>query len=412
MAIKKSAAGKNLSKIMIQSYMDLHQKASAGAFNVWIAINAPGEIFSGFENVVCSVPESHAAMCAGKGLSAKMCEKSENIGYSMDICSYARIDIGNATDGGADSPSFGLPKPDLMVSCNNNCALISKWFDVHHRQWGVPHFILDIPYCYEPQKKQDHDYIVTQYHDLIRLVEKLSGQTFVLNKFTEATQNTFEAMCDWKRFLSTARHKPSPISAFDSFVHMAPFLTLRGTKELKAHCKMLADEAESRIETRDFPVPHEKYRLFWDNIAPWHQLRSMSDRLSKMGANIVAAAYTSCIGTEPGSFMTTTWDGEDPFDLHAKTVNGYSCANCIDLRHKAMVDEIKKLSIDGVVFASNRSCKPFSIGQMVQKGFVDEQFGVPGTLIDIDHADVRKYNEENSFLRIQAMLEQIQSKKG
>ena len=411
MATKKSTAGKNLSKIMTKSYMDLHQKTAEGAFNVWIAINVPGELFAGFDDVVYSVPESHAAMCAGKGLSAKMCEKAENIGYSMDICSYARIDIGNATDGSADSPSFGLPKPDLIVSCNNNCSLISKWFDVHHRQLNVPHFILDIPYCYESQKKHDHDYIVNQFHDLIGLVEKLSGQKFNLNKFKEATHYSYEAILEWKRFLSFACHKPSPISAFDSFVHMAPFLTLRGTAELKQHCTLLADEAEERIAKKDFPVPDEKYRLFWDNIAPWHQLRNMSTRLAKMGVNIVAAAYTSCIGTEPGSFMAVSWDKEDPYQYLARIINGYTCAYGIDLRHKAMVDEIKRLSIDGIVFASNRSCKPFSIGQMVQQVKVDEQLGLSTTMIEIDHADVRKYSEESSILRIEAMLEKIEHQK-
>jgi hypothetical protein len=33
-------------------------------------------------------------------------------------------------------------------------------------------------------------------------------------------------------------------------------------------------------------------------------------------------------------------------------------------------------------------------------------------MIDVDHADVRKYNEEGAFLRIEAMMEQIEGKKG
>jgi len=76
-------------------------------------------------------------MNAGKGVGAIQCEKAERIGYFMDLCSYARIDIGCAADGGKDSPAFGLPKPDLLVSKTNNRALLAKWFDVHHREWGV-----------------------------------------------------------------------------------------------------------------------------------------------------------------------------------------------------------------------------------------------------------------------------------
>jgi len=396
---------------MTDGYMNLHRRAGEGAFCVWIAINVPAEIFSGFENVVYAVPESHSAMCAGKGIGAAMCEKAEKIGYSMDLCSYARIDIGNAADGGKDSPTFGLPKPDLLVSNNNNCALLAKWFDVHHREWSVPHFIMDIPFCYEPQKAGDHDYIVTQIHELIRFIEDASGQAFDVNGFQGAVHHTWNGIRHWKRFLACARHKPSPVTAFDSFVHMAPFLTLRGTPELEAHYSLLADEAEKMMERGDFPVPGETYRLFWDNIAPWHQLRKMSGRLAKMDTNIVGASYTSCMGTVEGSFDLYNWDEKDPFDYVARTMNAYMCPHGMELRHDSMKKAIEDLSIDGVVFASNRSCKPYSITQIDQQKRISKQLNIPAAMIEVDHADVRKYSEENAFLRIEALLERIDAQR-
>ncbi len=408
---EKTSAGKHLTNILTKGYMDLHQKAAGGSFCVWIAINVPAEIFAGFENVVYAVPESHSAMCAGKGIGAAMCEKAENIGYSMDLCSYARIDIGNATDGGKDSPTFGLPKPDLLVSNNNNCSLLTKWFDVHHREWNVPHFIMDIPFCYEPQKAKDHTYIIQQIRDLIGLVETLSGQSFDVDRYTEAVHFSWEGIRQWKRFLDMARHTPSPITAFDSFVHMAPFLTQRGKPVLSQHFSLLADEAEKRIADSDFPVPNETYRLFWDNIAPWHQLRSMSKRLGQLNANIVGASYTSCMGTVEGSFGLYEWDEKDPFDYVARTMNAYMCPHGMELRHAAMKQVIEDLTIDGVIFASNRSCKPYSITQMDQQKQISEQLGVPAILIEVDHADVRKYNEENAFVRIEALLETIESRR-
>jgi benzoyl-CoA reductase/2-hydroxyglutaryl-CoA dehydratase subunit BcrC/BadD/HgdB len=160
----------------MNDYLQLHQKAGQGAFVVWIAIVVPAELFAGFENVVCGVPESHAAMSAGKGVGALQCEKAERAGYSSDLCSYARIDLGTAFDGGKDSPSFGLPRPHLLVSDTNNCSLLAKWFDIHHRMWGVPHFVLDVPFCYETQKPADFSYIMAQFKDLITTIEEMSGQ--------------------------------------------------------------------------------------------------------------------------------------------------------------------------------------------------------------------------------------------
>lgn len=407
----KSQAGKHLSAIMTSGYMDLHQRAASGAFCVWIAINVPAEIFAGFDNVVYAVPESHSAMCAGKGVGVAMCEKAENIGYSQDLCSYARIDIGNTTDGGKDSPTFGLPRPHLLVSNTNNCALLAKWFDVHHRSWNVPHFIMDIPFCYEPQKLKDLRYITGQMRDLIRLIETLSGQTFHPERFEEAVRHTCDGLAEWKRFMKTAEHRPSPVTAFDTFVHMAPILTLRGTPVLKKHFALLADEAEERIACGDVPVPCETFRLFWDNIAPWHQLSKMSKRLASMNANIVGASYTSCIGTVEGSFDLYEWDGKDPFECIARTMNAYMCPHGMNLRVESMKGAIEKLRIDGIVFASNRSCKPYSITQMDQQKRISDHFGVPAVMIDVDHADARKYSEESVFIRISALLETIESRR-
>lgn len=258
--------------------------------------------------MVYGVPESHSAMNAGKGVGVVQCEKAEQIGYSMDLCSYARIDIGCVADGGKDSPSFGRPKPDLLVSDNNNCSQMVKWFDVHHREMGVPHFIIDVPFCYEAQKEKNRVYIIHRFKNLIRTIEEMSGQRFDMDKALAAVSNTSEGVRHWKRFLSFAENKPSGITAFDSFVQMAPFLIARGTTQFVEHYKLLAEETGQRVAEGKFPVPEEKYHLFWDNIAPWHQLRDMAVSLEALGANIVGATYTSCIGSVEGSFDMFPYD--------------------------------------------------------------------------------------------------------
>ena len=407
--MKKNDSGERLSKLLVKSYTDLHQRAAHGAFVIWIAINVPAELFAGFDNVVYAVPESHAAMNAGKGLGPLQSEKAERLGYSMDLCSYARIDIGSVSDGGKDSPSFGLPAPHLLVSNNNNCSLLVKWFDVHHRNWGTPHFILDVPFCYETQRKKDRDYIMGQLRDLIAWIEKLSGQPFDMEKAAAAVARTNEGLFHWKTFLAVAQNRPSGITAFDSFVQMAPFLTLRGTHEFSDHYRLLARETAERVTNKDFPVPNERFRLFWDNIAPWHQLRAMSVRLAELDANLVGATYTSCIGTREGGFDFYPYAGGDPLAYLARTMNAYICPHGMNLRTRAMAGAIDRLGVDGVIFASNRSCKPYSVTQMDQQRLITDTCGVPCVMIDVDHADARKYSEEAAFLRIEALLEEIEA---
>ena len=403
----KTESGKRLSRLMVQSYMDLHRRAGEGAFVVWIAIIVPAELFAGFKNVVFAVPESHAAMSAGKGVGPVQCGKAEDLGYSMDLCSYARIDIGTHFDNGKDSPTFGLPRPRLLVSNTNNCSLLVKWFDVFHREWGTPHLVLDVPFAYGPQRPGDLEYILGQFRVLIETIEKMTGERFDIDAVREAVNFSREASRHWKRFLSHAAHRPSGITAFDSFVQMAPTLTERGKPELAEHYRLLADETADLVEAHAFPVPDERYRLLWDNIAPWHQLKNMSSRLTALRANIIAASYTYCLGTVEGEYRLFEGETKDPLRYLARIQNFSVCPMGKDLRKKAMKTAIRELEIDGVVFASNRSCKVYSVMQMDLMKEITAECGIPCTMIDVDHADVRNYSEESAFMRIEALLENI-----
>jgi len=401
----KSNAEKNLTRIMFEQYQADHQAASKGSFVVWVAIIVPIELLKGFDLVV-AVPENHAAMCAAKGIGADESRKAERLGYSMDLCSYARIDLGTVYDQGRGSPIKGLPKPDLLISDNNNCSHLVKWFDVHHRQMGVPHFVLDVPFCYGPQQEKDRRYIAGQYRDLIHTIEQLTGQRFDLRKAREALRHTSEAVGHWKRFLGLAAHRPSGITAFETFIHMAPYITsLRGTPELVEHYRILADEGRERLARAAFPVPHERHRLLWDGIAPWHQLRSMSSRLAGLGANVIYAPYTSCLGAVEGGVDQVPYDGSDPVEFLARTQNFSICPYGLDLRFRAMSEMIERFGVDAVIFASNRSCKVYSIMQMDLKRMISERFGIPTVMIEIDHADVRMYDESQAFRQIETMLE-------
>jgi benzoyl-CoA reductase/2-hydroxyglutaryl-CoA dehydratase subunit BcrC/BadD/HgdB len=231
----KTRSRENLGKIMTRYYEGNHVEAGNGKFVVWIAIIVPIELLKGFDVVVC-VPESHSAMTAARKMGEAQCEKAEQAGYSMDLCSYARIDLGTFFDQGRGSPSGGLPKPDLLISNNDNCSLLVKWFDVYHRELGIPHFILDVPFCYRPQQEKDLQYILTQFRDLITLLEDMTGQKFDEERVRQAVARSNEALKHWVRFLGFSRHRPSANTAFDAFTHMAPYFTwMRGEPDMTRH---------------------------------------------------------------------------------------------------------------------------------------------------------------------------------
>ena len=409
---KKSKSGKRLTRKMKNYYADMHMSAMEGDFVVWIALVIPTEIFRGFENIVVCVPESHSAMCAGKGTGVPIAEIAEGMGFSMDLCSYARIGLGSFTEEGKKlSPTMGLPKPDLLVSNSNNCNLLVKWFDVLHRMHDIPHAVIDVPFCIEEQMEKDRLYIKEQFEGLIAKIEDMTNQKYNYDKMKEAVNETNKEVTSWKKYLSLAKNRPSGITAFDTFVQMALFVNNRGTRVATRHYDLLAKETIQRVEEGIFPVPTEKYRLLWDNIAPWHQLFKMSSRLRKLNANIVHATYTSCIGSLEGGFTQYEYKGEDPLEYLARIQNFSVCPYGLKLRVQAISQIIENIGIDGIVFASNRSCKVYSTMQMDLMRIISEKYDIPTVMIDVDHADIRKYNEENSFLRVEALLERIEEKR-
>jgi benzoyl-CoA reductase/2-hydroxyglutaryl-CoA dehydratase subunit BcrC/BadD/HgdB len=132
----------------------------------------------------------------------------------------------------------------------------------------------------------------------------------------------------------------------------------------------------------------------------------MSQRLAGLGANIVAATYTACMGTVEGG-QPIRYTGGDPLDHLARIQNFSVCPYGLALREQAMAGLVERFAVDGVVFASNRSCKVYSVMQLDLERRITARCRVPTARIDIDHADPRAYDEEQAFTRLEALLETI-----
>jgi benzoyl-CoA reductase/2-hydroxyglutaryl-CoA dehydratase subunit BcrC/BadD/HgdB len=70
-----------------------------------------------------------------------------------------------------------------------------------------------------------------------------------------------------------------------------------------------------------------------------------------------------------------------------------------------MVDEFH---LDGAILHSDRSCKPYSIGQMDQRERLIHKVGIPALLLEADHNDPRAFAEEQVANRLAAFLEMLE----
>ena len=71
---------------------------------------------------------------------------------------------------------------------------------------------------------------------------------------------------------------------------------------------------------------------------------------------------------------------------------------------------IKFYDVDGFVMHSNRSCKPYSFGQLDIQRMVLEKAGIPVLMIEADMTDPRSFSLSQVETRIDAFMEIIKGR--
>ena len=153
---RKIKSDKLMRDLMTEYYIEAKTpKEQTGKKIAWITSGGPVEPLQVMD-VIPVYPENYGAMIGASKMGVELCEKAEEMGYSSDLCSYARADIACSTVNGG--PIGGLPEPDMLVCCNNICGTVLKWYEVQARYYKVPLFILDTPIChteYNPDMKNE-----------------------------------------------------------------------------------------------------------------------------------------------------------------------------------------------------------------------------------------------------------------
>ncbi|UCD57730.1 MAG: 2-hydroxyacyl-CoA dehydratase, partial [Candidatus Hydrogenedentota bacterium] len=382
-------------------YLESKNAADNNQKVAWITSGGPVELLIAMD-VIPIYPENHGAMCGVTRMGVELCEITEQMGYSRDICSYARCDIGSAVTG--KSPIMGLPRPDFLLCCNNICGTVTKWYEVLARLFDVPLVFIDAPFIHDELTENGVEYVKRQIDRAIKQMESVLGKPFDTDRFAEVAVRSGKASRLWGETLDMCKNIPSPMSAFDGFILMAPIVTLRGKQEVIDFYEILKRELEERVSSGIAAVPGERYRLLWDNLPIWFKMRDLSEKFIDLKACAVASTYLN-------AWARYELDEKDPIDAIARA---YACAfvnESIQHRAKLMREIVEQYSVDGIIFHSNRSCRPYSLGQYDIKEMLTEWTGVPGVLIEADMNDERAYAEAPVFNRIEAFIETLEPKR-
>jgi benzoyl-CoA reductase/2-hydroxyglutaryl-CoA dehydratase subunit BcrC/BadD/HgdB len=366
----------------------------------WITSGGPVEPLYAM-GVLPFYPENYGAMCGASRMSVSLCEAAEHKGYSHDLCSYALTDIGSFFTG--KGPIGKLPKPDFLICSNNICGTVIKWYELQARHFNVPVFFFDTPYIHDEMQGHILRYVQNQMKEYISFLEIQLKRPFSEKRFQQVCLNSFEAITLWKKILGMPSHHPAPLAAFDAFIHMAPIVTLRGTRWAVRYYKKLKREMEERVKKGVGAFAREEIRLIWDNIPIWYDIRNLSKILSSQGAVLVADTYTSAWALEDLELT-------QPLNGLAKAYATIHLNRGLEYKIRKIANLIEQYGAHGFIMHSNRSCKPYSLGQLDLKREVTRLTGKPGLMIEADHTDSRSYAPKQVEKQIHIFLDIIKSK--
>lgn len=385
-----------LNQVMFRYVLEGHS-ASEEERLTWITSGFPVEIPVAMGLGVV-YPEQYGAVVGAQKVGPNVCGYAEDLGYSQELCSYARASIGSVSRPD-DSPLEGLPKPQALLAGNNICGTVLRWYDAVSQMTDAPVFLFDTPPLEGEQPPHHLEYVRSGIDSLVQFLSERFGKPLEEDRLRDVAEKSSEAIRLWTKCLEACKTKPSPLNCADRFLAMAPVVSLRGTDYILEYYEALLTEVQNRVSNGLGAIREEKVRLLWDNIPPWFSIFRFFNGLAKRGVVFPADTYTHA--------WSGKVEGPDLFDTVARIYSDVYLNKGLDAKIDKMCELIKDYSLDGFVMFSVRSCKRYSLGQLVSKEIVTERTGVPGVIIEGDMVDSRLFNDAQIQTRVDALLEMI-----
>jgi hypothetical protein len=154
-------------------------------------------------------------------------------------------------------------------------------------------------------------------HQLLRLTTRLSGSRADArpDRLAEVVGHTMRAASLWSDILEMGRLTPAPFTFFDTLVHVAPMILLRGTAEAVDYYELLKSEIADRIADGVAAVPAESHRFYWDGPPIWCGMRPLARLFADHGVAIVGSTFCSV-------FALTGLDRDNPIESMARAYTG------------------------------------------------------------------------------------------
>jgi benzoyl-CoA reductase/2-hydroxyglutaryl-CoA dehydratase subunit BcrC/BadD/HgdB len=369
----------------------------------WCTSVGPAELLHSFGFEVY-YPENHGAMLGATRKAMDYIPRANAAGYSPDICSYLTSDVGAFLAGETPlTAAYGLesvPRPDLLVYNTNQCRDVQDWFGFYERHFKVPLIGIQSPMQVGKVTDELVASVAHQYEELIPTLERVSGQKFDIDRFREVMALATRTTSLWSEVLTTMRHRPSPMTFFDTTIHMAPAVVLRGLPQAVDYYEGLLAELKERTVHDVGAVQKERFRLYWDGMPVWGKLRELSGFFQNLQAALVVSTYCN-------SWVFDAFDPDKPMESMARAYLELFITRSETEKEKIMAGLFEDYEVDGIIYHDAKTCPNNSNTRYGMPQRLREKTGVPYTIIYGDLNDLRCFSQEQAMTSIEAFMEQL-----
>ena len=185
---------------------------------------------------------------------------------------------------------------------------------------------------------------------------------------------------------------------FDTLVHMAPAITMRGTPEAVEYYELLKAEIEDRVAQRVAAGPGERFRFYWEGPPNWPALRPLSELFQGHRVAVVASTYCRLSALEG-------MDPRNPIASMARVYTGIFHNRSDAWKEDALVRDFEDYGVDGVVYHEGRTTPSESNVRYGLEVRLRRRTGLQALVIEGDTHDQRLFSLNQIMQKLRDFIE-------
>jgi benzoyl-CoA reductase subunit B len=371
----------------------------------------------GFELVF---PEINSLQTGVRRAAPEFIAKAEDFGFSPDVCSYVKADVGLMLSQMRHPSGTQMPTPDLAIA-SSLCNVYIKWAEIWERHFDTPVFVLDIPgkrfagwqtQRGTPARAADVRWVESQLRDLIARCEQITGTTFDPDRLAEVEAHTNEMIRLWVEILAFNQQRPAPYnSMLDGLTYMGVLNAWRGTPEGVAYMRLLRAEVADKVARGEGRVPGERFRIVFSGTPCYVNMRRMIDLFESHGGVFVASDYLTYAAGGLDS-AGVFYDPSRPLESLAEVTTVASQMGLSNhfFSHHTLAQQVKDYAADGIVYHGIKSCRTVATSMADNREFVTTRYGLPTLYIESDLIDPRYWSDAQIKNRVDAFFEVLEQR--